>query len=362
MYVPVYAIVDLFIKILKSMKSLKYFITAFSIVFIMLTSCEKELDFNGSEDPIEAISISVVASQDTTLVAMIAHTYPFSDSEVAKYDDRLHHNPLQSEYGTNYLFQTSAVLKTATVSYSVNGSSPRPMTYDSDTYCFCSDYQPKLGDVIQVFASDSNYPSASAKFSMPAENNSSVEIVESRKYEQDQTLDLLETNDYLDSSGCDTIVDVTLRLKGIDLSKHYRLVIRSMIEKEVDGQMVWDTNECFHSADPIFKDIRLTKPRKGWYSNFSNVFAGTDVNAEEYKCVVTTRLRRGDVGKRIVDVELQTISEELYRYLKSAMLYQVYIQYPIGEQSETVQIFSNIDGGYGIAGALVRSPRQRMVF
>lgn len=158
------------------------------------------------------------------------------------------------------------------------------------------------------------------------------------------------------------MVDIRLRLKGIDASKYYRLVVRSTTEKEENGQIVWDTNEYFHSADPIFKDVRLMKPRHGWCKNFSNVFGGEAANVEEYECVVTTRLRRGDVGKRIVEVELQTISEDLYHYLKSVMLYEVYAQMSLDERTESVQIYSNIDGGYGIAGGLVRSPKQRIAF
>ncbi len=75
------------------------------------------------------------------------------------------------------------------------------------------------------------------------------------------------------------------------------------------------------------------KPRHRWYQNFSNVFGGEAANAEEYESVVTTRLRRGDVGKRIVGVELQTISEDLYHYLKSVMLYEVYAQMSLDEQT-----------------------------
>ncbi len=44
------------------------------------------------------------------------------------------------------------------------------------------------------------------------------------------------------------------------------------------------------------------------------------------------------------------------------MLYEVYAQMSLDEQTESVQIYSNIDGGYGIAGGLFRSPKQRIAF
>lgn len=339
------------------MKQVKYIILALGVVVAMLTSCEKELDFNGSEDAIEAIGITVLASPDTTLEAIVARTVPFT--EISAYDYDIRKNPNAEEF-IKEMFKTSLVLETATVSYSVNGSTPLPMHYSQDSHNYRCDYRPKVGDVIEVFASDSSYPSATAKFTVPDAPSGYVEIVSGSKYKQDKTIDQLETG--RTDGGSDTVADVRLRLKGIDTSKYYRLVVRSTTEKEENGQIVWDTNECFHSSDLIFKDIRLMKPRHGWYSNFSNVFGGGVVNAEEYECVITTRLRWGDVGKRIVEVELQTISEDLYHYLKSVMLYEVYAQMSLDEQTEAVQIFSNIDGGYGIAGALVRSPRQRIVF
>lgn len=339
------------------MKRLRYIVFAFGIVAAMLASCEKELDFNGSEDAINAMAISVVASPDTTLEAIVAQTYFFGDVD-ANCDPRA--NPYYYDLSVNKLFDSST-LKTATVKYAVNGSSPVPMKYDAEASRFRSDYRPKLGDVIEIFASAPNNPSASAKVVMPSEVSASVEIVDNYKYQQDFTLDVLETGRM--DGGCDTLVDMTLQLKGIKTSEYYILKVRSYTEKIDDnGNLVYDTNECFTSTDPIFKDIRLTYPRKGWYRNFSNVFPGTAVNASEYKCRVTTRLRRGDIGKRLVEVELQTISSDLYNYLKSVMLYQVYVQLPVGDQTEAVQITSNINGGYGIAGTLVRSQKQTLVF
>ncbi len=339
------------------MKHLKYLILSFSIVFVMLTSCEKELDFKGSEDVVEAIGMTVLASPDTTLEAVVAHTYPFTRINPQQYDVRKNPN---AESAVSGLFKKTAVLDTAVVSYSVNGATPKPMYYNADSHTFRCDYQPKLGDVIEVFASDPSYPTASAKFTVPTTPSAYAEIVSGNKYQQYYTVDHIETGRV--DGGQDTVADVRIRLKGIDASKYYRLVVRSMTETEVDGQTVWDTNECFHSSDLIFRDMRLLKPRHGWYSKFSNLFEGAAVNAEEYECVVTTRLRRGDVGKRIVEVELQTITEDLYHYLKSVMLYEVYAQMSLDEQTEAVQIFSNINGGYGIAGALVRSQKQTIAF
>lgn len=87
-----------------------------------------------------------------------------------------------------------------------------------------------------------------------------VEIVGTRKYQQDHLLDQLETG-YFDG-GQDTVVDISLRMKGLEPSGYYRLNVRSLTEKVVDGKKVYDTNDCYHSYDPLFQDIRLSKPRK----------------------------------------------------------------------------------------------------
>lgn len=92
------------------------------------------------------------------------------------------------------------------------------------------------------------------------------------------------------------------------------------------------------------------------------MFAGTAAGGPGYECTVTTRLRKGDVGKRIVEVELQSLTEDLYYYLKSVMLYQVYLQTINDAQTEAVQIHSNVDGGFGIAGGLLGTEKRAVAF
>ena len=64
-------------------------------------------------------------------------------------------------------------------------------------------------------------------------------------------LDQLETG-YFDG-GQDTVVDISLRMKGLEPSGYYRLNVRSLTEKVVDGKTVYDTNDCYHSYDPLFR-------------------------------------------------------------------------------------------------------------
>lgn len=50
-------------------------ISALSIVAVVLTGCEKELGFDEGGENLNVIAISMVASPDTTLEAIVARTY-----------------------------------------------------------------------------------------------------------------------------------------------------------------------------------------------------------------------------------------------------------------------------------------------
>lgn len=324
------------------MKKFRYLIFILSIATMVLAGCEKELSFDEGGENHNVIALSIVVSPDTTLEAIVARTYRTGVIDVDQEEEA---------------FKVAASLKNATVTYSVNGAAPVAMAYDSERMRFRSDYRPKQGDVITIAASEQYFPSVSASMAMP--QAPSFKILQTRKYQLEYGLDWLETDNFYDG-GQDTVVDITLRLKDVSAAtkNYYRLKVRSLTEKVVDGKVVYDANDCFSSSDPLFKDIRLTKPRKGWWKEFSNVFDDNLFNGKEYECVITSRLRKGDVGKRIIVVEFQSITEDLYHYLKSVMLYQVTDRNTFTEE---VQIHTNVDGGMGIAGALAGT-KQTLAF
>lgn len=71
------------------------------------------------------------------------------------------------------------------------------------------------------------------------------------------------------------------------------------------------------------------------------------LDGQSYTFTVDTRLRRGDDYG--VSVELQSITKDLYFYLKSFMYFNTAdIDDPY---AETIQIYSNVDNGWGILGA-----------
>ena len=316
------------------MKLSRYFIPVIAAFALVMTSCERVLGFDEGGDDLKKIAISVIASPDTTLEAIVARTYYAGDIE----EDSV-------KYLSQYRYEAS--LGNATVTYSVNGSVPKQMTYDAVNYRFRCDYRPAEGDEIVISASEPNYPTATATTVIPVAP--SLEILSADKYQSLWTSEMIETDEHRDWYGQDTVVDVTLRMKNISSDGYYRLKVRSSAPIEVDGKIVYRVMDVFTSTDELFKDVQLTTYRGLWRREFSNLFEGKAVNGSEYECTVTSRLRKADYGKRMIIVEVQRISEDLYRYLKSVELYQVTER---GAYSDDVQIYSNVADGYGIVGSL----------
>ncbi|MFA7136482.1 MAG: DUF4249 family protein, partial [Bacteroidales bacterium] len=102
-------------------------------------------------------------------------------------------------------------------------------------------------------------------------------------------------------------------------------------------------------ADIIFKDEQLNKGYRGWPAYFSNIFSDHLFNGKDYEFIVESRLRKGDEGTNYIVVELQSITKELYYYLKSIMLYRITEQ---DAYTEPISIYSNIEDGWGILGAV----------
>ena len=135
--------------------------------------------------------------------------------------------------------------------------------------------------------------------------------------------------------------------------------------------------DIYFSDDELFVDNRLSKSFGGWPAFFSNVFdnslfKGTDRVFTLDSPKTSSRwyseyagynrsyelnywekyLLKADEAPDLpsqVMVELQAISPELYRYLKSVELYRVMENDAF---SEPVQIYSNVKNGWGIFGSL----------
>ena len=157
-------------------------------------------------------------------------------------------------------------------------------------------------------------------------------------------------DDWMDIAALDTIMRITAKITDPPGElNYYRLKVRSIgyYLDTSNGEDGYFMSDVFSSADVIFKDERLVKRYWGWPAGFSNVFDDHLFDGKEYTFTIESRMRWGSDPH--VTVELQAITRELYNYLKSVMLYRITDQ---DSYTESIQIYSNVNGGYGILGAL----------
>ena len=178
---------------------------------------------------------------------------------------------------------------------------------------------------------------------------------------------------------------ITCRISDTGDGGYYRLRVRG-VAKGLDAfthrQGIGDyvhyvMQDVYFSADELFVDDRLTEGFGGWPAFFSTVFDNSLFRGSERTFTVETPkpntrwfgeyskgdemnywekyLLKADEAPDLptqVMAELQAISPELYRYLKSAQLYRVSESDAF---SEPVQIYSNVKNGWGIFGSLSSS-------
>ena len=113
------------------------------------------------------------------------------------------------------------------------------------------------------------------------------------------------------------------------------------------GEIIWHLNDIYRSNDVLFRDERLVRGFSGWSEKFSNVFDDKLFNNGEYIVEVETRILRGTDRK--IRIELQSLTEDYYQFLKSWMVFRITSDDDFAEQ---IYIHSNVKNGYGIVGAI----------
>lgn len=108
-------------------------------------------------------------------------------------------------------------------------------------------------------------------------------------------------------------------------------------------------NDVFTSDDEtLFKDTDIYAKRGNWPRYFSNIFSDQRFNGTQHKFTINVDLVAPREQTKLI-VELQSITKELYFYLKSLMVYSIT---PQDEYTEAIQIYSNVTDGWGIVGAV----------
>lgn len=340
---------------------------------VLLVGCERTLDLedpsNGSSNE---LTINAVAMAGTDLKVYLSRAYLVNKTPTMQYYD-YDHATYQKDDGTLDYISNEYYLKTvitdAKVEAQVNGQICG-MAWSEDDTCYKSSYVVKEGDHITISASIDNQE---AKVETTVPTSPQIEVV---KHE------VLAENPYIQVNGLsfetDTIMRITCRIADTGGNQYFRLRVRgerslqftywvgSLGENKTEYNMYYYMmQDVFFSTDELFIDNRLTSNFGGWPSFFSNIFDDSKLNGGNGTFVVDSpkipasgrsilsskemwEEEISPVPARVM-VELQAISPELYRYLKSVELYRVTESDAF---SEPVQIYSNVQNGWGIFGSL----------
>ena len=331
----------------------------------MGTSCERTLDFVTGDDGMGDMTIGAIAVTGAPMIVYVNKAVAVDKSQLTEYigigEDRIRY--MQAGEAVDYMqdtyFKKSAV-KEAQVSVEVNGQQTYPLSFNESSYGYSSDYVPKEGDhiVVKAMADGQELRAETVVPSKPEIEVLSYEILAENPYR--------EVGGYMFRT--DTIMRITCRINGQQGQHYYRLRVRS--ERDVFGWWNgvgkydgYQMQDVYFSDDEIFEDKRLSKGFGGWKPYFSNVFDDSLISTGGHTFTLdspkmprkifgsmtsSSNQEHGPLPPQVM-IELQAISPELYHYLKSAELYRLTYN---DAYAEPVQIYGNVEGGWGILGAL----------
>ena len=324
------------------------------LIIALFTSCEKEIEFNTQYE--NGIAVYAVAIPNDPFSLKISRSFTVND------------NPkmIFSNYSAYYkeidsLYRSQIVIKDATAEILVNNKDRYTLHYNTESpYDYSCDYIPKEGDNIAISVKAPDYKDvyATAKVETPQK----IDIVKTEILNKENEYDgSLTYGDPREEFGVDTVMLITMKIKD-DPSMHnfYRLRIRGVAEGEEEmlpgySHEYYNISDLFTSDDIIFMDSQLTKSYAGMKAGMTNVFDDHLFNGQEYTFTVETRKRFGKNARVIVD--LQSISQDLYYFLKSYMLFRISTD---DVYTTPVGIYSNIENGWGIFGTL--SSDQHVIY
>jgi hypothetical protein len=358
-------------------------ITLLMILAVLCSACEKELDFKGVEQETENdIIINALAVEGTPFKVMVSRAYQVGKTPdlnmIDYYSSVFLSDDASTDYQNNKYYLRTAILD-ADVQAVVNGNQTYHLTLADDSLGFVCDYIPQINDHIVVNAkySTTNWNDGTVASIIEASAEATVPVqpkIEVLKYEvlPDNPYKMVNNISY----ETDTIMRITCRITDTAENKYYRLRVRGVISdrpdilvdewfliKNTEDRTRYIMQDIFFSDDPLFLDNRLNSGFGGWPAFFSNVFNDELLKDGDYTFVVDspkpvlqpTNYEMGDMHpysewvEPQVIVELQAITPEFYRYMKSVELYRVSTSDAF---SEPVQIYSNVKDGWGIFGGL----------
>ena len=317
------------------------------VLLALLCACEETIPFNESVQ--NEINIFALAVTGQNFKAYISHNLPIDQGPNFYYLD---YSSFCDE--TETFFKEELVMENANAIIRVNGSASYPLTFNQSELYYSCDYIPNEGDVIEIQVRAEGYPEASAQTKV----NKSLELSDlqySVYYDEAASKDehewMKRFSDY-DVYGADSVMAISFSFQDPAGAKnYYRLKVRSVGEYlGFLNDTCYCVSDVFTSTDPIFHDSQLIKGYGSWEPYFSNVFDDHLIDGDQYTVNVHSRKRAESPSYTII--ELQSISRDLYYFLKSMQLYRISTD---DVYSTPIGIYGNIDNGWGIFGSVSKN-------
>ena len=317
------------------------------VLLALLCACEETIPFNESVQ--NEINIFALAVTGQNFKVYISHNLPIDQGPNFYYLD---YSSFCDE--TETFFKEELVMENANAIIRVNGSASYPLTFNQSELYYSCDYIPNEGDVIEIQVRAEGYPEASAQTKV----NKSLELSDlqySVYYDEAASKEehewMKRFSDY-DVYGADSIMAISFSFQDPAGAKnYYRLKVRSVGEYlGFLNDTCYCVSDVFTSTDPIFHDSQLIKGYGSWEPYFSNVFDDHLIDGDRYTVNVHSRKRAESPSYTII--ELQSISRDLYYFLKSMQLYRISTD---DVYSTPIGIYGNIDNGWGIFGSVSKN-------
>ncbi len=245
------------------------------------------------------------------------------------------------------------VTNAVSAKYSVNNGEKQTLEKVKKQAEFCSKPELKAGDRVDIELSGYYYKPVKASVIIP--DKPQIEY-------EELGLETIDGSEY---------IMIKVKIKDNGAKNNYYML--SVLSKAVDSVYVhyrsndelysgyrWSkTTSAFTSKDMIFKDEQVKRTIQGMPNDFSNVFSDKLFNGKDHEFIIGCPINLGtsvisnsefySIVKSIeneVTISLSEFSEDYYNYYK---------MYEHTDKSNGVVYFSNVDGGFGLFGALNRT-------
>ncbi len=300
------------------------------VFVLLLSACEKTLEFSGGiTDP--KLTVCALASPDTTFKVYLYQSLFFLDIHT---------------YSSQFYLDSDAAVQLL-----VNETDLYSTSSDTIESIDLSGYKPLINDELSLTVSCEGYETVTAQTTVL--ERPSFKITDHYSLYSKNPVEVMSDGMIhpIDFWGTDTVMNISCMINDPgNVSNYYRLSVKSIVSTKEGplGVDDWATvKDIFSSDDILFVDNNISVSINGWPEHFSNVFDDSLFDGKEYTFAVESRQR--SAAYSWVEIELQHISEDLYKYLKSVELAQCSTN---DIYAEPVNIFSNVGNGYGILGSL----------